>query len=160
MRVQGSPPHMRGKANAAHPAHLHHRITPAYAGKSANTIADMPGDWDHPRMCGEKPNAEQRNRDIRGSPPRVRGKANGQTSYTNNGRITPACAGKSTDWLKTRWGQRDHAVGQIGSPSRRCRSNFQSVRFMIGKSTTDGERSLRKIRLRPRVSRSLAAGNS
>ena len=50
----GSPPPMRGKATIFQ-SHLGNtRITPAYAGKSTETIMVCKKCWDHPRLCGEK----------------------------------------------------------------------------------------------------------
>ena len=45
---------MRGKGYIMAICKTIERITPAYAGKSANvTLAGSSG-WDHPRLCGEK----------------------------------------------------------------------------------------------------------
>ena len=92
----GSPPRMRGKAHLADRGCHIVGITPAYAGKSANTIADMPGDWDHPRACGEKDNCSATTRRLLGSPPRMRGKACLRIPQTLAPRIPPAYAGKSS----------------------------------------------------------------
>ena len=86
---------MRGKAANRDPQRPQHGITPAYAGKSANTIADMPGDWDHPRVCGEKPFSQLDSTVPPGSPPRVRGKVLREVVHHAAERITPAHAGKS-----------------------------------------------------------------
>ena len=54
MALIGSPPPMRGKDQAFQPLYMQHRITPAYAGKSAG-VRCSDADWqDHPRLCGEK----------------------------------------------------------------------------------------------------------
>ena len=91
----GSPPRMRGKAGPEGQHHQPAGITPACAGKSP---AMSPGHItlrDHPRMCGEKKNANPREITIVGSPPHVRGKGT-RVVHDRNGRgITPACAGKS-----------------------------------------------------------------
>ena len=86
---------MRGKA--VFPARQHRTagITPAYAGKSANTIADMPGDWDHPRACGEKFVCALCAEVQQGSPPRMRGKTLELFGGAVVDGITPAFAGKS-----------------------------------------------------------------
>ena len=70
------------------------RITPAYAGKSASTNADRFSVQDHPRVCGEKAETERTQRGVPGSPPRMRGKADGARRRSAVGRITPAYAGK------------------------------------------------------------------
>ena len=70
----GSPPHARGKDNAAQEANLGAGITPACAGKSplTNIIADI--HKDHPRMRGEKCGVLPRGMASPGSPPHARGK--------------------------------------------------------------------------------------
>ena len=90
----GSPPRMRGKG--LRPIHSGRAkgITPAYAGKSvACVFADL-GQWDHPRVCGEKLPYPQRGPDVTGSPPRMRGKGHKVTGTTPHRGITPAYAGK------------------------------------------------------------------
>ncbi len=90
---------MRGKRCASLCRSRMRGITPACAGKTpAPPRAHRPGK-DHPRVCGENRAQLQKRRAALGSPPRVRGKL--QTgSYTNReGRITPACAGK-TDMMR------------------------------------------------------------
>ncbi len=52
--LQGSPPHMRGKAPAAILDIMHEGITPAYAGKSNVSAYFIRMHRDHPRICGEK----------------------------------------------------------------------------------------------------------
>ena len=50
----GSPPPMRGKALHAVENAINLRITPAYAGKRGQLSDSVSGQWDHPRLCGEK----------------------------------------------------------------------------------------------------------
>ena len=50
----GSPPPMRGKAHTHGVAPRSIGITPAYAGKSRMDGRNRNGEWDHPRLCGEK----------------------------------------------------------------------------------------------------------
>ena len=50
----GSPPHVRGKADAAAHWFLAQGITPACAGKSGFVPNSYSSERDHPRMCGEK----------------------------------------------------------------------------------------------------------
>ena len=110
----GSPPRVRGKAYLAQrrgpdrgitpacagkSAQLLHRagcgITPACAGKSLLQVFDLNQCQDHPRVCGEKSERNRKVVELKGSPPRVRGKAQGLRSWPAGNRITPACAGKS-----------------------------------------------------------------
>ena len=51
---RGSPPHMRGKVHSKHDPEDVVRITPAYAGKSAELRHNCGQSRDHPRICGEK----------------------------------------------------------------------------------------------------------
>ena len=52
--LRGSPPPMRGKVNHKSARSIGHRITPAYAGKRGQLSDSVAGQWDHPRLCGEK----------------------------------------------------------------------------------------------------------
>ena len=72
------------------------RITPAYAGKSSSSFSSNSGLKDHPRLCGEKVNVTSSEIVQPGSPPPMRGKANGNYTRKGDARITPAYAGKST----------------------------------------------------------------
>ena len=92
----GSPLRVRGKA--VHHKHRHSpgRITPACAGKRAVRAPRRSSRWDHPRVCGEKERVAMMVRATMGSPPRVRGKAVHHKHRHSPGRITPACAGKSS----------------------------------------------------------------
>ena len=86
---------MRGKG---HPVLRQCRqcgITPAYAGKSGLRQRREFAQQDHPRVCGEKPPADFRNRGMLGSPPRMRGKGTPASGIRVQRRITPAYAGKS-----------------------------------------------------------------
>ena len=51
----GSPPHVRGKVCRLGSKTVSAGITPACAGKSVEKIVKNLLNWDHPRMCGEKP---------------------------------------------------------------------------------------------------------
>ena len=118
LQIEGSPPHVRGKEahNAGDGAV--HRITPAYAGKRlhkevsnklrlgitpacagkrlAATSKPSPAQ-DHPRMCGEKASSTSPMKCLKGSPPRMRGKATRAVCDDVAAGITPACAGKRSD---------------------------------------------------------------
>ena len=84
----GSPPHVRGKGELSRAGASTSKITPAYAGKSWNSLA---------LKCL-----------LMGSPPRMRGKADGHRKARRRTRITPAYAGKRQPlpgWSKS---ERDH----------------------------------------------------
>ena len=65
---------MRGKAALLPDTHYLHRITPAYAGKSATAQIFRNLYGDHPRVCGEKYQKPTDMLQGTGSPPRMRGK--------------------------------------------------------------------------------------
>ena len=91
---QGLPPRMRGKDCGVADMVLPVRITPAYAGKSQRWRQSIPPLQDHPRICGEKAALGALAVDMRGSPPRMRGKAEPKRLWQLSGGITPAYAGK------------------------------------------------------------------
>ena len=92
--TQGSPPRVRGKVGFfGRPARLT-GITPACAGKSDVRFSRLLVLRDHPRVCGEKSLPTLNHADLRGSPPRVRGKVCIALAIGYTARITPACAGK------------------------------------------------------------------
>ena len=95
VHASGSPPRMRGKVPGLLLQHLTHGITPAYAGKSKLFIVHGQQLRDHPRVCGEKFCLNVIPNSIKGSPPRMRGKAGGHAHAHHKRRITPAYAGKS-----------------------------------------------------------------
>ena len=57
--TSGSPPRVRGKDTSSNPVQNRVRITPACAGKSSASRKTAGTFWDHPRVCGEKHNAER-----------------------------------------------------------------------------------------------------
>ena len=91
----GSPPPMRGKVEPIAARMTDGRITPAYAGKSRDSLIPDCIHKDHPRLCGEKcsfsPTAPMK----MGSPPPMRGKVLSALIQERRYRITPAYAGKS-----------------------------------------------------------------
>ena len=95
--LTGSPPPMRGKAISSKNGRGQTRITPAYAGKSFFATNRGTEFRDHPRLCGEKIDANSVRDCGGGSPPPMRGKAQKQACESFNDRITPAYAGKSSD---------------------------------------------------------------
>ena len=94
-RYRGSPPPMRGKAQNGSKRRCVYRITPAYAGKRGQLSDSIAGQWDHPRLCGEKIGLDVNNLNAHGSPPPMRGKAIDEYYGAYPSRITPAYAGKS-----------------------------------------------------------------
>ena len=92
----GSPPRMRGKVTNLFEFFLSGRITPAYAGKRHTGGMWVPGNTDHPRVCGEKKVEPLRVTPSLGSPPRMRGKVPPGRDGCCTAGITPAYAGKST----------------------------------------------------------------
>ena len=100
---QGSPPRMRGKAVVENPTGGFDGITPAYAGKSLDSPTWLAFSWDHPRVCGEKPQPELTPRGDTGSPPRMRGKAVGSRLRDSGDGITPAYAGKRRRYRSCWW---------------------------------------------------------
>ena len=93
--IQGSPPRMRGRVKVTVCQRFRAGITPAYAGKRSVKDLGAGGLWDHPRVCGEKFTRMSVVASMRGSPPRMRGKANNVRRGQVNPGITPAYAGKS-----------------------------------------------------------------
>ena len=104
----GSPPHMRGKANASSHGFCGQRITPAYAGKSCANTAQQFCAWDHPRICGEKSSPARQPVGGGGSPPRMRGKVQSLRENIQRMGITPAYAGKRAQVQSQRTAHRDH----------------------------------------------------
>ena len=102
---QGSPPRMRGKADAKPAPDERSRITPAYAGKSQYCVLQVGFQRDHPRVCGEKPFPARQARMCRGSPPRMRGKVTLPPWLWLFPGITPAYAGKRL--------KRSHRIGHF-----------------------------------------------
>ena len=92
--VHGSPPRVRGKVVLLLVGWLLSGITPACAGKSVWQRLRPEPARDHPRVCGEKVRPWSSRGLDRGSPPRVRGKADADAAPRIAAGITPACAGK------------------------------------------------------------------
>ena len=66
---------MRGKERHQRQTPACPGITPAYAGKSRQSLHIEKNIWDHPRLCGEKAEAKYIMVVAAGSPPPMRGKA-------------------------------------------------------------------------------------
>ena len=93
--ITGSPPPMRGKGSCPVYPCCSHRITPAYAGKSAVLDRNTKIRRDHPRLCGEKVTMSDADARSMGSPPPMRGKVGLAYIIQPFLGITPAYAGKS-----------------------------------------------------------------
>ena len=65
---------MRGKEIADGKDGLKQGITPAYAGKSSLRSSAAHRKRDHPRLCGEKLKRQIESKQLKGSPPPMRGK--------------------------------------------------------------------------------------
>ena len=88
---------MRGKGYSEAKRGLQGRITPAYAGKSLMTYRYLVMYQDHPCVCGEKRAILYVYFSKRGSPLRMRGKAQQSMRIPYGFGITPAYAGKRKD---------------------------------------------------------------
>ena len=87
---------MRGKDSCSTKQCGRPGITPAYAGKRGWGESSGGCQGDHPRVCGEKSRWSRGPGGCGGSPLRVRGKGSRIRTTRAAGRITPACAGKSS----------------------------------------------------------------
>ena len=96
LQCVGSPPRVRGKRPDESARRRELRITPACAGKTTTFFRFWLTTTDHPRVCGENHFFAAFVGYGLGSPPRVRGKPVYQRVDSVSGRITPACAGKTT----------------------------------------------------------------
>ena len=105
---RGSPPRGRGKVQMKQFIVHKPGITPAWAGKSRICKPACPRPEDHPRVGGEKFSGRRGQAAGPGSPPRGRGKACCHAQLDNQGRITPAWAGKRTVAPAGRHPDRDH----------------------------------------------------
>ena len=85
---------MRGKGQVCSNVSGYVGITPACAGKSGKSVTLEAIQKDHPRMCGEKRDWLLNGTGEMGSPPHVRGKGAHAQNQSEDGGITPACAGK------------------------------------------------------------------
>ena len=114
----GSPPRVRGKRRPLRARPRSARITPACAGKTKASASSGRASTDHPRVCGENFVFLCLYSEPLGSPPRVRGKLLGFELQLLGVRITPACAGKTIEYLLLHANPPDHP--------RVCGENFGS----------------------------------
>ena len=98
----GSPPQVRGKPELSRPRRRKGRITPAGAGKTADSPPN-------PQPCA-------------GSPPQVRGKLRRHDNFGFCARITPAGAGKTNSVVRLAGLDRDHP--------RRCGENMSDTELL------------------------------
>ena len=105
---KGSPPRVRGKEGQTSKTAFRYGITPACAGKRSGVRWYMNISKDHPRVCGEKQDRFSRRGGLKGSPPRVRGKAVRYGDSRKRQGITPACAGKRVHIILTGTDVKDH----------------------------------------------------
>ena len=113
--VKGSPPQVRGKLIVRLYQIRQPRITPAGAGKTCAGCCVCCCAGDHPRRCGENFSPATCHSCPSGSPPQVRGKRKGFFLISHPAGITPAGAGKTSNYDCTRSHLRDHP--------RRCGEN-------------------------------------
>ena len=99
---------MRGKVCVSDTLHHERGITPAYAGKSVNSVLSYALHEDHPRLCGEKSTKADLEKRVAGSPPPMRGKEKEFFPHVQIWGITPAYAGKSFRFGYIRDIVRDH----------------------------------------------------
>ena len=86
---------MRGKRQAQDPDGLTPRLIPACAGKTRLPALPMNDQRAHPRVCGENGLGTSEFTHEFGSSPRVRGKPDTKAEDATDGRLIPACAGKT-----------------------------------------------------------------
>ena len=101
-------PRVRGKVTFAYFKLRCEGITPACAGKRRGSPPAASLRQDHPRVCGEKDYFSRLPENVRGSPPRVRGKVFPPVINYAKAGITPACAGKRSRPYKSASRQEDH----------------------------------------------------
>ena len=86
-------------------------ITPAGAGNSQSFFFWIESKKDHPRGCGEQRQSICQKRNVRGSPPRVRGTVAATHKAVKPDGITPAGAGNRYCHLHYFKSCRDHPRG-------------------------------------------------
>ena len=123
---RGSPPRVRGKPQQNASRLRRAGITPACAGKTAQTPPRRDRPQDHPRVCGENTVSPILSAVARGSPPRVRGKHYYLPGEMLVPGITPACAGKTHTCFMSQPCPEDHprvcGENSTGSTSSRPKS--------------------------------------
>ena len=120
---KGSPPHARGRPRRYSDGLKAERITPACAGKTAKIFRRLKSRKDHPRMRGEDAERRLLLECQRGSPPHARGRHLPRGCQVRRVWITPACAGKTSDWKSATDMAKDHP---------RMRGEDVDCRFFVG----------------------------
>ena len=93
--ADGSPPRVRGRGRKESSRQPQRRFTPACTGKSRGCHLQAASESVHPRVYGEEVGLGTQTLRLRGSPPRVRGRAQMDSGAADASRFTPACTGKS-----------------------------------------------------------------
>ena len=106
--TMGSHPRVREKRPVLSTNTVCSRITPACAGKTSTQRFFQHPSRDHTRVCGKNRRRRRRNAYERGSPPRVREKQGELMAQKPDGRITPACAGKTMEIIECFSNIQDH----------------------------------------------------
>ncbi len=104
----GSPPRARGEPAQGRPGNYLSGITPACAGRTSPFGNPAPSGRDHPRVRGENIGQPSCCNVLVGSPPRARGERGVAAAGNVAGRITPACAGRTSRSVAQASGSRDH----------------------------------------------------
>ena len=132
-----SSPRVRGKVAPVQSVVVAAGIIPACAGKSVQAPVSVSDVRDHPRVCGEKYRPKIKSNQIKGSSPRVRGKAGSCAVLSVVYRIIPACAGKSITVWTTLTTQKDHprVCGEKCAHLTRTRDRQGSSPRVRGKAT-------------------------
>ena len=105
----GSPPHVRGKADAPSARFRIDGITPACAGKRRWPGCSGGSAGDHPRVCGENALSTFSSRKNSGSPPHMRGKSSSPPWAISPARDHPRVCGEKSH-------QRGLGLLLLGSP--------------------------------------------
>ena len=105
---KGSPPRVRERRRSKLFFVTRFRITPACAGKTSPGHPAGARQRDHPRVCGKDRERLDLVNDNWGSPPRVRERLSSSIPFINLSRITPACAGKTSETGTFQNEARDH----------------------------------------------------
>ena len=120
----GSPPRGRGKVETISSNSRAEGITPAWAGKSRAAVPAEQLIRDHPRVGGEKYAGRRHRGDLKGSPPRGRGKGQLHPWAAFHAGITPAWAGKRHTLKTSSRDDWDHP--RVGGEKHPASSNFFS----------------------------------
>ena len=104
----GSSPHVRGAHVRENIPMVCFGIIPACAGSTPCRSTGITPSRDHPRMCGEHPDADSYWRLRAGSSPHVRGAPSSALTTSSSCGIIPACAGSTSRLCASLRTRRDH----------------------------------------------------